>query len=427
MLSSFIFTRETGLTHPHELRSAQLWRQYSTLVRSELRYFPTRHSGTVNALAVDPIHNRFMISGGSDSRILVWDLHSREGQRHRYEIVGRVMPKTAHKYGISCASWWPFDDGMFITSSFDESVRVWDSSTLEDVYNFSIGARVNAHDVSTIAEHCLVAVAADCNPVRLVDLRSSAAAQILTGHEGTTVNAVKWSPTEPFMLASGGSDGTVRLWDIRRSNACLTVLNLENTSLTSSSSSNVRRDVFSTSSSSILSQVKSHRGVVNGLAFLADGLKLVSTGTDETIRVWSMTGASEGFSNACYRNTLVNFGPLIRNRYLQCINMVLTPVRDCAPQLLFYPNDNGDVLMFDVSTGRLVRRLSISRNMLKRTKGLTCRGSEFVEIFSGSSDGDIILWEAERSDTKRTRSMPQKRENDNILTEIYKGIEYEGN
>ncbi|KAK9332472.1 WD40-repeat-containing domain protein [Lipomyces starkeyi] len=359
------------------------------------------------SLSLDHVANRYMISGGSDSRVSIWDLNSREGLRHRYEIVAGIPPKKGHKYGISGISWWPFDNGMFITGSFDETIKVWDTEALEEVYKFEMGARVNAHDISSAAEHCLVACAADYTAIRLVDLRSSGAAQMLSSHEGTTVNAIKWSPTDPFMLASGGSDGTVRLWDIRRSDACLTVLNLENTigkgvmgSVNNDSS--LRTESFSSSSTAAFSQVKSHRGVVNGLVWLESGKKLVSTGTDEMIRVWDLTPPFTRDTN-----TLVNFGPL-------CINLVLSPVRDCIPQLLFFPSDTGDILVFQVLTGILVRRLAVSLNTRKRTCGLVCRGSEYVELFSGNSDGDIILY---------TANLPPK----NILTEIYKGLEMEIN
>ncbi|KAK9238050.1 WD40-repeat-containing domain protein [Lipomyces kononenkoae] len=366
-----------------------------------------------------------MISGGSDSRISIWDLNSREGLRHRYEIIGGIPPKKGHKYGISGISWWPFDNGMFISGSFDETIKVWDTEALEEVYKFEIGARVNAHDISSIAEHCLVACAADYPAVRLIDLRSSGAAQMLSSHEGMTVNSIKWSPTHPFMLASGGSDGTVRLWDIRRSDACLTVLNLENTigkgvgavNLDSS----LRAESFSSSSTPAFGQVKSHRGVVNGLVWLDNGKKLVSTGTDEMIRVWDLTAPFTRDTN-----TLVNFGPLVRNRYLQCINLVLSPVRDCVPQLLFFPSDTGDILVFQVLTGILIRRLAISLNTRKRTCGLVCRGSEYVELFSGNSDGDIILWEAEKSaPMPHERNSATNQPTKNILTEIYKGLELE--
>ncbi|KAK9465441.1 WD40-repeat-containing domain protein [Lipomyces arxii] len=418
MLSTFLFTRETGTTNPRELRSAQLWRQYSTLVRSEQRYFPSRHSGTVTSLAIDRLDNQFMLSGGSESRIMIWDINSREGQRHRYEAVGTILPKRGHKYGISGISWWPFDNGMFISSSFDETVKIWDTESLEEVYKFEIGARVNAHDISGIAEHCLVACAADYPDIRLLDLRSSGAAQMLIGHEGATVNALKWSTRDPFMLASGGSDGTVRLWDIRRSNSCLTVLNMENIM---GRHSHLGPDSFSSSATAALSQIKSHRGVVNGLVWMDDGRKLVSAGTDEMIRVWDLTVPFTQDTN-----TLVNFGPLVRNRYLQTINMVLTPVRDCVPQLLLYPSDSGDILMFEVLTGRLVRRLVVSVSSRKRTSGLVCRGPDFVEVFSGNSNGDINLWEAEHGSTikppVKTATLSQ---NGNVLQNIYKGLDTE--
>ena len=37
----------------------------------------------------------------------------------------------AHKFSIEAVQWYPRDNGMFITSSLDKSVKVWDSNTLQ--------------------------------------------------------------------------------------------------------------------------------------------------------------------------------------------------------------------------------------------------------------------------------------------------------
>ncbi|KAK9477793.1 WD40-repeat-containing domain protein [Lipomyces japonicus] len=429
MLSAFLFTRETGISNPRELRSGQLGHQYATLVRSDHRYFPTRHSGIINVLAIEQINHRFMVAGGSDAKITIWDLASRQGQRHRYVMTGTVAGRKqsrqhGHNYGVSSLTWWPFDTGMFITGSHDQTVKVWDAPSLTEAYTFELGARVNAHAVSDVAHHVgLVACGVDAAAIRLLDLRSSSAAHMLQGHEGVSVNAVKWSPVNEFVLASGGSDGTVRVWDVRRSNACLTVLDMEKTGGSRfGGQGHGRSQAFSSSSSSFLGEIKSHRGVVNGLTWLENGKKLISTGTDEMIRVWNLTGSLDSGTNG-----LINFGPLVRNRYLNNVSLVLSPIGDCVPQLLFSPSDNGEILVSQVHDGKLVRRLAGSVTMRKRVAGLASRGPDHVEIFSGNSDGDIILWEPaiekRPSSLKRKAADNESSRKPNVLTEVYKSLD----
>lgn len=47
------------------------------------------------------------------------------------------------------------------------------------------------------------------------------------GHR-EAVWAVEWSPSNEYLLATGSLDKSVRVWDIRRSNSCLLVLDQHN-------------------------------------------------------------------------------------------------------------------------------------------------------------------------------------------------------
>lgn len=35
-----------------------------------------------------------------------------------------------HDRAVSCVEWYPVDNGMFISGSMDESVRIWDATRL---------------------------------------------------------------------------------------------------------------------------------------------------------------------------------------------------------------------------------------------------------------------------------------------------------
>ena len=122
--------------------------------------------------------------------------------------------------------------------------QLWDANALTAVATFSLGpgARACAAALSPTGAHALVAVgaaAAGAAPpgapppagapsLRLLDAASGAFTHALAGH-GSGVWAVAWSTADPHTLLSGGADGGARVWDVRRADACVCVLEADDT------------------------------------------------------------------------------------------------------------------------------------------------------------------------------------------------------
>ena len=281
---------------------------------------------------------------------------------------------------------YPFDSLAFTSSSYDHTLKLCSSLTLEPSASFDLDAPVYSHAVSPIADHLLVACATQMPTVRLVDLRSGANTHSLAGHSGA-VFTVSWSPVREHILASGGTDGSVRIWDIRRSAAALGSLDMDDSiGVTFSNSGKVYR------------HGKAHTNAVNGLSWSDDGRYLVTAGHDERIRLWNMdTGA----------NMLTNFGPTVRNKHLSTVLPLLSPSGVTLPgkDVLFYPNER-EISVHSLFDGTLLKRLRPTiepqdsqasasgtgrRSWKNRTTALAWR-THSVELYSAHTDGRICAW-----------------------------------
>lgn len=248
--------------------------------------------------------------------------------------------------------------------------------------SFDLDSVVYSHALSPIASHLLVACATQHTIVRLVDLRSASTAHSLAGHQSALLS-VAWSPTKEHVLASGDTNGTVRLWDIRSSAGTLGVLDLEDsigiTGYDGLGLGTRRRD-----------SGKAHTGAANAITWTDDGNYLVTAGHDQRLRVWDMMSG---------RNTLASFGPNLKNNHLSTLPLLIAPtgLTPDSQKTLFYPNGQ-EMLQFDLHEGRLQRRLKVpgrtndgENGIRKRTTAMAWRATD-NELYSAHSDGQIRAW-----------------------------------
>lgn len=398
-MQSLLLDRAVGNVSPLEFATTLTESLYQNLTQTYRNnvFPPNCHkSAAVNGLSLEQNDFQFLLSGCADSSIKLWDLNDPvsidtpitsitskptvvdyDNPKSTFKNVATIPRKSVHKFGISGISWWPFDTGLFISSSFDHTVKVWNTNEMIPVHSFDIESRVYSVDVNGNEKtgNGLVAVGSDFPNIRLLDLRAASSAHTLSGHKGKTL-IVKWHPQDPYLLASGGYDGEVKIWDIRRSQSCLCRLDMTRTN-NSENSDNLKRP-----------SVKAHLGPVNGLVWNELGTTLYSAGNDDKVRVWDMIS-----SYAPPINKLINFGPLSRNKYPQSIPIVLSTSYETEIEYLLFPSDNSDVLVYRSIDGKLVSRLSRSGSRrVGRTASMIYKGQFSATYYCGTMDGEIVSW-----------------------------------
>ncbi|PWA93059.1 transducin/WD40 repeat-like superfamily protein [Artemisia annua] len=401
----------------------------SNLQLSNHKEIISPHRGSINSLQVDLTEGRYLISGASDASLAVYDIQRATEYagggliaKHKPILVVDKQHQNGHKYAISTAIWYPVDTGLFVTGSYDHHINVWDTNTTQVVMDFKMPGKVYRTAMSSLAtSHMLIAAATEDVQVRLCDMATGAFAHTLSGHRDG-VMAVEWSTSSEWILMTGGCDGAIRFWDIRRA-GCFSVLDQSHSQLgrrppllkrsttkvstskpsssgqTSSAKARAPQKKVSSGSGSkhsassrILKHAKgsakqrlhpglltgqdratAHYGAVTGLKATEDGMYLLSAGSDSRLRLWDI-------QSGC--NTLVHY-EIVRLQSSKATQLAVT--QDSA--IVFLPCMTS-VKAFDVWSGKT------NMTLQGHYEYVNCcwYSSHDQELYTGGNDRQILVW-----------------------------------
>lgn len=327
------------------------------------------HKSGINCVDIDTGEGKYLLSSSSNGGIAIHDIeecfYSDKFQCKAIVTVNRSL-RDSHKHSVETVQWYPNDTGMFLSSSVDSTLRVWDTNALQVVENFQLKGIIYHHQMPVnVRKHCLVATACEDSRVYLCDLKSGSAIHILKGHSKAVVS-VAWSPRSEYFLATGSHDNKVLLWDVRKAVGSILSFDQHN------GKGGSRSSAINTA----------HNGHVNGISFSPDGLHLLTYGTDDRLRLWdTFTG----------KNTLVNFGR-VHNPSRKAIKLCQSS--GTSNQVTFVPSGSS-IEVFEVVTGKHVVTLGGHYNNVN-----CCTfHHHFQALFSGANDTNLLVWLPEMNRT----------------------------
>lgn len=206
------------------------------------------HVDSIAALAVQPAGRRFATCGW-DGLMNIWDtgdavtaaedaVEAASSAKRRkvrkgaavaseltsvLEVVQPALQLSGHKQCVSGAVWHRED--RIVSCSWDRSVRLWDTAT--SVNHATLNHNRAVHSVATPpgSGDGIVAFGGAESGLRLWDPRSEGetlAVRTLSGHSNW-ISAITWHPISQHHLVTASHDMTLRLWDLRSTMALHTI------------------------------------------------------------------------------------------------------------------------------------------------------------------------------------------------------------
>ena len=241
------------------------------------------HSASVDAVAYDPT-GTLLASGGEDKTIRLWQTNSGD--------IEAILE--GHDAGITALAFGA-DGELLASGDANGQVILWATSTGETVGVLN-GHSAPINDLTFSPDGTMLASSAgvgDAN-IRLWNISTQAEQLVLTGHSNG-VGGLSFSP-DGQEIASGGWDGTVRVWDVANGETEQIIPQPEwvfdvsyspTENLLVSGGIDNQVHIRNLDGMSDITVPFGHEEDVNALAFSADGTRLVTASSDNTLIIWA--------------------------------------------------------------------------------------------------------------------------------------------
>jgi WD40 repeat protein len=322
--------------------------------------FKHGNHGSVQALSVSS-NGKYVVSGSCNSSIIIWDLTTH--QMHRR--MGGHFPVT-HAAFLS---------GDTRIVSFDETIRLWDIETGEQI---STSAKYESMCIAVTRKGDRFALAS-ASEVKILDTSCLYETDLGTIEDRGDITTLAFSHDGRHFASISEDDHDICVWDAETGQEAYPPLEgQEGSSLTSmvfspdgnlivTGSVDTTIIIWDALSGTKLLLLQGHGGAVSCLAFSSDGRRLLSGSGDDTVRLWSL---------ATYDETL---HPLVMYGHEEIVSVAFHPDEN----QVISGSSEGSIFFWDALSGaplfkrQVVQRPNILRSVEYSSNGqllmISCR------------------------------------------------------
>jgi WD40 repeat protein len=357
------------------------------------------HDGWIRSVAFSPDGTQ-LATGSIDTTINIWDMDSGE-------VAQTLRGHTTIVSGVTFAP-----GGMRLAStSRDGTLRLWDLQSGQELEGGPRPFFEAPTDPTSDAPYWTtgvdfspdgrsVAVGAADGVVRILSLSSGEVEQTLSDHRALVViRGVAFSP-DGETLATASLDGTVRLWDARTGARLATLDHKEmqlfgvswhpdSVRLISNTQTSGEVLLWDTSSGEVVQSLPLAQGVLTSLVYSSSGALLGSSGTNGTIRVYSI---------AKDRHFTLAGGAIALQPISFLSNLELVVVTEASSAGGGESSEDGSVVVFHMDARQNVQEISrmdgVPRSVLVNPDGTL--------LAIGGRSGEIVLWDVQQREQAAT-------------------------
>ncbi len=248
-----------------------------------------RTRGLLWTAAFSPDSDLILTVGGSDARL--WDVQ-KGAERMSFS-----------PNGIVASAGFSPDGSRIVTGSWDNSARIWETSTGKDILKLD-GHTRSVNSALYSPDGTQILTASDDRTAILWDARSGAVIRTLEGH-GDRLRSAVFSP-DGTQILTASYDKTARLWNAKTGEtlgkfeghkwAVLSaVFSPDGTKVITGSEDNTAR-IWETATQKLLKSLEGHTASVASATFLPDpqrpeGTRVLTGSQDNTAKLWdALTG-----------------------------------------------------------------------------------------------------------------------------------------